>query len=215
MKTLIPSTRRHFLTRRLLLAAATGGVTTACIQVDAEVPKACFLQSDVVIPAVEVNGIGVAGALDRAEDAGLDTSIIPTSGAVEESFTRDGLNDITDTFDSVGVTGRARLLQVDVTAIRGLEDFSIIERIAVRMAPVEPNAALPPMVLAACDASQGCDTLSSQVTLSGDSEQDLVPYLELGTLEFTLELAGSVPLEEWAFDVDVCMSGGANFEASL
>lgn len=198
---------RYVVTPALLLS-------TACLQVDADIPKACFLQSGVRIEALEIQGVEVRALLEEAERLGLPPpeSLLP-EGGVQQSFVRDGLDAVPQTFDDFGATGAIKLLLVDVFATSGLESFGRIERVAVRVATV--SGALEPFVLAECDRSLGCDTSGAQVSLQGDAARDLMPYLREGELEFTLELDGLPPVDAWEFDVDVCMSGQASLSASL
>lgn len=189
-------------------------LSTGCIQVNAEIPKACFLQTGVMIDALEVDGVAVATLLEEAQRAGLPppANLIPEGGA-QETFTREGLDEIPQAFDDLGASGEIRLLFVEVDATAGLESFEQIQSVAVSVR--SPSGQLQPFVLAVCDRNLGCDTSGSRVTLAADAERDLMPYLREGTLEFTLELNGIPPLDAWQFDVDICMDGVAGLSAGL
>jgi hypothetical protein len=204
------------LAPRLRVALALAGGSLACVQVDADLPQTCFLQSGVSIAALE--GVEAQGALDAlqaaADDAGIELpSALPTV-AVEESFTRDGLEDIPQTIDDVGADASVSLMFVDVIATRGLESFESIDRVAMTAVPTDPASGLEPLTLARCDRAAGCEVSGTRVTLRG-AERDLLPYLRAGELEFTLALEGRPPLEVWSFDVDVCLQGTASYSHEL
>lgn len=186
----------------------------ACLQAEAEIPKACFLQSNVELPAVSVPGVDVASAVDALAEAGYEPpSELYPNGVARQTFTRDGLDDIPNTFDSVGAEGNLHLLFVEIDAKRGLESFSEIGRVAVYIAPTDGS--LESLTLAVCDEGKGCDTSGASVVLDGNAGRDLMPYLRAGSLDFTLEVGGIPPLDAWAFDVDICMGGKARYEAGL
>lgn len=187
----------------------------ACLRVDAELPRTCFLQPDVSIEAVEVEGITAQGAFEAAEAAGIQLPDNLPPVAVEQTFTRDGLSDIPRAIDELGAEASLSLLFVDVSATAGLDSFDSIGRIGVLLRPTDPASGLEPQTLALCDRSQGCDVSGATVTLAGDAQRDLLPYLRAGELEFTLQLEGRPPLEAWAFDVDVCMQGDGAYEYRL
>lgn len=191
-------------------------VSPACIQVEADIPSACFLQSDVSMTAVAPVGEEILAAIAAAQAQGL---ALPAQFAPEldseTTFTREGLEEIPQTFDDIGVQTSVSLSFVDVFATKGLKDFSGIEAIHLRMAPTDPDAGLPPVDLAVCVAANGCDTSGTQVRLEGSADVDLVPYLEAGSLDFTLTVQGAAPLDLWSFDVDVCMNGSGRYDKSL
>ena len=183
------------------LALALG---MGCVQVDAELPTTCFLQSGVSIEALGVDEVRIRAGLDAIGDA-LPVDL--PSVSVEQSFQRDGLDEIPSALDEIGAEASVSLLAIEVVATSGLSSFEGIDRVAITMAPTNANSTLPPTVLARCDRAAGCDTSSDVVTLDGDSSANLVNYLREGELDFTLQLQGVPPLETWSFDVDVCMSG--------
>ncbi|MEO1234986.1 MAG: hypothetical protein AAFZ18_39465 [Myxococcota bacterium] len=201
---------KSYLLTSLLFAAPL----SACLQVDAEVPKACFLESGVEIPAVTVSGVDVSAAVDALTEAGYEppSELFP-NGLARQTFTREGLDAIPQTFDDFGATGDIRLLFVEIDAVQGLDSFAELGRVAVLLAPTDGS--LEPVSLAVCDNRQGCDTSGRSVLLQGNANQDLMPYLRAESLDFTLEIGGIPPLDAWTFDVDVCMSGGASFAAGL
>ena len=104
---------------------------------------------------------------------------------------------------------------VDLTATTGLDSFAGIERVALYVTPTNPESVLPALLLAECDQAKGCSSDDGLLILSAASNEDLVPYLAEGELDFTVELTGTPPTSEWVFDVDVCMSASASYELSV
>ncbi|MBX2811723.1 MAG: hypothetical protein KTR25_07930 [Myxococcales bacterium] len=204
--------RRNMLPQ---LVTFSGFLTViSCVQFDAEVPSACFLQEDVAISLDSIPQLNFVDGEEVAEGAGLlFPDGVPVS--VQKSFVRDGLDSIPELFDDMGVEGNIYLTQVLVIAQEGLSDFSILERISLTVRSVDSESTLPFLELAVCDRNIDCDTSQPFVELAGSPNQNLLDYLREGTLEFGLELKGALPLRAWSFDVDVCLRGAASYTLGL
>lgn len=200
---------------RIIAFAAISLVSPACVQVEADVPSACFLQTDVTILSAQAEQRLEEGRA-LAEEHGVD---VPAQFApeldTETTFVRDGLEEIPQSMDDVGVESDIRLSFIDVRATKGLSSFEGIERVGLRISPTDPRATLQPLELPGCVAADGCDTSTDEVRLHGRPDVDLLPYLEEGSLAFTLVIGGALPVDAWTFDVDVCMAAKGKMQRSL
>lgn len=195
----------------LIIYLGIHGLFIGCISADIAVPQACFLQSGLTL-GLDDEVLNELGEEEIRRIAG-GAAFIPADGHIDigqqtQTFTESGLETIPEAFDDIGVDGRIFMVEVQVTAQTGLEDFSIIDRIAVSMATI--GGGLPTISLAACDVREGCDNTSDTVFLKV-SRENLIEYFREGTLLFELALTGALPLREWSFDVDICVRGEANY----
>lgn len=197
-----------------LLGAALSA--SACIEASAEIPRVCFLEQQIEVEPIVDHEVGITGSGGLLRD-GIDlipTDLVP-SVSIEESFVRKGLDSIPEHYERLGFEGSVSLLHVDVIARAGLESFDTFERVGVRIEPVEPSPGLGARQLGICEREEGCDTSQGMVRLTGNPDQDLVPYLRAGSLEITLELIGQPPIWTWVFDVDVCMRAVGNYRRMI
>lgn len=204
---------RYFLHFSVL---GLGLSSAACLQVDAEIPAACFLETDVNMTAVVPIDPEMRERVEQARENGLalPAQFAPQLDA-ETTFSREGLEAIPEALDGVGVDSRIALSFVEVFATKGLDSFEGIQAIRLVMAPARATSELEPVDLARCVVTEGCDTSGQTVLLAGGEGLDLVPYLREGNLDFTLSVEGAAPLDLWTFDVDVCMSGFGRYERSV
>jgi hypothetical protein len=133
-------------------------------------------------------------------------------GSISRSFPLD-LGDIAELQDDGDVAARLDVLSFTITGQNGA--FSGLERLAVVIAP-PAGSGLPPLSLLQFPSS----VAGLPVTVTGDSvsvdfatvKEDLLRYLEAGELSVQLDAAGSLPVEEWRADLEVCVSPRATYE---
>ena len=193
---------------RLLRAAVLlTGVNTlaACIEIGADIPQTCFLRSN----------LGFAAATPQADDG------VPGSWPevkVTQTFTQDGLEEIPESVGAAGAAAEVAVSFIEVERVEGSVSFVDLGEISLWLASADRSQGLRPVRVAGCRfEAEDCLIREDALRLEGDDGVDLFPYLAGGTVELTLEIAGSPAVLNSPFrlDVDVCLSGAASASYGL
>lgn len=188
---------------------------SACLDFGAEVPRVCFLQSEVALETNLELSPYWRERIRALRTAGLS---LPASIRVPidstTTYTREGLDKIPSAFDDLGLETGIFLDFVEIQAVGGWTTFEGLEKIAITVGPSEPDRRLQSFELAVCDTSSGCDMSADSAVLLGDRE-DLFEYLSTGSLIFALSVEGSAAIDTLLFDVDICVAAEASLSRSL
>ena len=190
-----------------------------CIMLETEIPNVCVQESGLVIDVplddLDADDLALLG-IDLPPDAAVVTQQLTAEQinslpavSLEESFTPDGLTDIPQTLDDLGVDASVRLLSVEVGGTADM--FAGIERLAVTLRSTADVPAFEPLPLAVCDVSEGCDVSSDHLVLTTNTDDDLLPLLANDDVELVLALQARPTVPTYELDVDVCMAGDARW----
>jgi len=175
--------RRAWLTSLLAaaLAAAAGGCS---VSVEAEVPDLAVTQHDIV-----VNGIPMAGRLGDVSTHFAFTQKLPSL-------------DLPDSVESQVETAK-----IELTAKRGIADFSFLKALRVT---ITPSGSPAPIDLLEYEKKDGAVVGKSLLVDSLNAVDILKEWKD--TAVFDLQVAGALPESDWAIDLTVHLNGKFSYK---
>jgi len=175
--------RRSWLTSLLAaaLAAAAGGCS---VSVEAEVPDLAVTQHDVV-----VNGIPMAGRLGDVSTHFAFTQKLPSL-------------DLPDSVES-----QVESAKIELTAKRGIADFSFLKALRVT---ITPSGSPAPIELLEYEKKDGAVVGKSLLVDSLNAVDILKEWKD--TAVFDLQVAGALPESDWAIDLTVHLNGKFSYK---
>jgi hypothetical protein len=175
--------RRSWLTSLLAaaLAAAAGGCS---VSVEAEVPDLAVTQHDVV-----VNGIPMAGRLGDVSTHFTFTQKLPSL-------------DLPDSVES-----QVESAKIELTAKRGIADFSFLKALRVT---ITPSGSPAPIELLEYEKKDGAVVGKTLLADSLNAVDILKQWKD--TAVFDLQVAGALPESDWAIDLTVHFNGKFSYK---
>jgi hypothetical protein len=174
-----------------------------CVQISAEVEDACLHRSGLQIAGLPLPE-GVTEEL-------LEQYLPQDMPAVEQEFVHEDFEALEPILNS-GLDAKVFFTGATFRGV-GVEDLSFLRSIELVGASSNPDAALGSMDLGSCSDDSCTDGPEAHLTV--DEELDMMEYLTTGSVKFRMTVAGNLPREDWALDVDICMRGSVKFEAGL
>lgn len=169
-------------------AAALG--STACISLEIDVPDVCVRQQKVPMFSLP------ADTLDDFD------------GEIEQTFTMKGV-DLLSQLEENGIDAEAALHGITIAATdKWMPTLGFIDEAFATLKPM--GSTLDPIELG-CQRGE-CDAIGRELELAPETITSIIDYLQSEELELTVRLAGALPTQDWAVDVDVCMSSNVKFE---
>lgn len=177
--------------RAYQLLLSTLPLFTACswqdylaIEVRAEIEEACVV--DLPAEFESGGGLSITGAVTR-DQLGLDQ------------------------FDTEGT--ELALLGVGVGAVDGIDDFSFVDALEVRIGSTDPGSALP--MLTVIDLVRGDAIAGDELFNELDDAIDVQPYLTDGAIALEIEFSGELPAQPWAVAVAACFRAQVAYRKPL
>jgi hypothetical protein len=141
---------------------------------------------------------------------GIQVDAVPEGQMmVEQSFTLDDLGPLAQLAEQDG--SDVRFLRAEVRATSGLADFGFVHQATLTVASGDPSSTLPSVDVFDCE---DCATSDATLDVEATSPIDSRAYVQSGSLVVTIALAGQAPTEPWTMDVDICMSGSAEYQVA-
>lgn len=166
---------------------------TACISLEVDVPSVCVRQEKVPMFSLPQE------TLDDFD------------GEIEQTFTMKGVDLLTQLQEN-GLVADAALHGITIAATdQWMPTLGFIDEAFASLKPTGSN--LSPIELG-CRRGQ-CESAGRELELAPETITSVLEYVQSEELELTVRLAGALPTQDWAVDVDVCMSSNVKFERGL
>jgi hypothetical protein len=188
MSTLMTRTRSFLLAS---VAVALGTTGCSLVSAEANIPDACITRS-----GLTMQGLPVA---------------LPTA-TVNQSFTHDAFGDLKDLLGSNDqhLKAQVRFITATFHMESGATDLSFLQAASLQVSSMDSSAGLAPIDVIDCHSGM-CPFQSPTVEIQATGNADLVEYVRAGALRFDLGLTGTLPTNDWAVGLEVCVSGKATF----
>jgi hypothetical protein len=170
----------------LFLAAASTGCDLPVLAVDLQVPALCVDGLDVAFPP-----------------GGADL------GLTERSLSIDDL--AADLPDDVELD--VAIISTGLIPDDGMGDLGFLDRLGIRMAPVEPADGLPEISLVELDRDD--HEADGAMRAAPSDPIDIAAYLEETEVVFAFEIDGDLPAEAWRGHMDLCVQVRARYRVGL
>jgi len=157
-----------------------------CVQITGTIEEACLPKTGLAIEGLPA-------------EAGADTPLIQHSFVIDDF---DALNQVLD----LGLEAEVYFTGTKLRS--GSQKLDFVREIQL----VGSSRDLPLVDLGSC-AHETC-AADSELLLNA-AEVDVMEYIDTGMIDLSLTVAGDLPREEWALDVDICVRGTLSFEANL
>jgi hypothetical protein len=176
------------IARRLVASAlcAAGLAALGCVSVEGDVPEVVVTRRALTIgPSPTPAGCG-----EVSQTASFDHPY--------QSFS---LPD--------GVQSELRPLWMSVAAVEGVDDLAFIRACALAMATKDPAG---PAAVTVVEYSRDASAPpGARLTADAVARPNVIDYWTTGSTFYTLTVAGELPSEPWAVDVEVAFSGTVKY----
>ncbi len=122
----------------------------------------------------------------------------PVDGRLVHTFT---LEDLPEASELQALDVSVERLAIDVRAAAGLADLRFVDHIVIRAGDT---------LLLDCDGS--CVAPDGTLHLEPIVPDEILDLAARGELEITLEISGETPPDEWAVDLDACVTASASYD---
>jgi hypothetical protein len=169
----------------LVIAATAGACTVASAQVDV---------TDLCVPYDGVNIAGVASG----------------TTFVDHDWTFTKLGVLPELVQSVS---DLQFVRIEAQATSGVSDLGFVQAAHVTVGSGNPDAMLP--TVDAYDCSGNCVPDGSTLDVPSMLQTSAIAYIESGSVQVDLEVDGTLPVQAWTMDVQLCFRGDVGYSQPL
>jgi hypothetical protein len=106
-----------------------------------------------------------------------------------------------------------QFVSIDASAASGVSSLDFIDAAHVSVASGNPAAMLP--TVDAYDCTGDCVPDGSTLAVPSMLQQSAIAYIESGSVLVDLEVDGTLPVEDWTIDVQLCFRGDFGYSQPL